>query len=56
MSQLHTSFVLGYHGCDRIVGERALGGETELIQSDQDHDWLGPGVYFWKGDPVRARE
>ena len=56
MSRLHTSFVLGYHGCDRSVGEKALGGATELIQSDQDHDWLGPGIYFWEGDPVRARE
>lgn len=56
MSRLHTSFVLGYHGCDRAVGEQALTGSIELIQSDQDHDWLGPGVYFWEGDPLRARE
>lgn len=56
MSRLHTSFVLGYHGCDRAVGEKALGGSIELIQSDRDYDWLGPGVYFWEGDPLRARE
>jgi hypothetical protein len=56
VSRLHTSFVLGYHGCDRTIGEQALAGSLELIQSDQDHDWLGPGVYFWEGDPLRARE
>ena len=56
MSRLHTSFVLGYHGCDRAVGEQALAGSIDLIQSDRDYDWLGPGVYFWEGDPLRARE
>ena len=56
MNRLHTSFVLGFHGCDQKVGEQALAGKLDLIQSDRDYDWLGPGVYFWEGDPVRARE
>ncbi|MDP8986281.1 MAG: hypothetical protein M3N97_14845 [Pseudomonadota bacterium] len=56
MTRLHTSFVLGFHGCDRHVGEKALTGNTDLIQSDRDYDWLGPGVYFWEGDPARALE
>ena len=56
MSRFHTSFVLGYHGCDRRVGEQALAGSFDLVHSDRDCDWLGPGVYFWEGDPVRARE
>lgn len=56
MTRLHTSFVLGFHGCDRKVGEKALAGNIDLIQSDRDYDWLGPGVYFWEGDPIRARE
>jgi hypothetical protein len=55
LTRLHTSFVLGFHGCDRPVGE-ALTGKLDLIQSDRDYDWLGPGVYFWEGDPVRAWE
>jgi hypothetical protein len=38
------------------VGEQALAGKLDLIQSDRDYDWLGPGVYFWEGDPVRAWE
>lgn len=56
MARLHTSFVLGYHGCDRAVGERVLAGEIALAQSDRDYDWLGPGVYFWEADPKRALE
>lgn len=56
MSRLSTSFVLGYHGCDRAVGEKALSGDLELIQSDKEYDWLGPGVYFWENDPDRAWE
>jgi hypothetical protein len=56
MTRPHTSIVLGFHGCDRGIGTQAISGELELIPSDQGHDWLGPGIYFWEGDPVRARE
>jgi hypothetical protein len=56
LSRLLTSFVLGFHGCDRNIGEQALAGNLDLIQSDSDYDWLGPGIYFWEGDPTRARE
>jgi hypothetical protein len=48
--------VLGYHGCDEAVGVRAIEGHETLISSDRDYDWLGPGAYFWEGDPVRALE
>ncbi|APT57297.1 Hypothetical protein HVIM_02620 [Roseomonas mucosa] len=56
MSRYATSFVLGYHGCDEEVGRKALAGEVNLLRSERDYDWLGPGVYFWEGDPGRARE
>ncbi|MBI5129114.1 MAG: hypothetical protein HZA66_06710 [Rhodopseudomonas palustris] len=56
MSRLTTSFVLGYHGCDEDVGMAALHGELTLTKSQQDYDWLGPGIYFWESDPARARE
>jgi hypothetical protein len=56
MSRGTTSFVMGFHGCDRAVGERALAGDMDLPASDQDFDWLGPGVYFWEKDPRRALE
>jgi hypothetical protein len=56
LSRQATSFVLGYHGCERDVGLQALAGRTQILQSDRDFDWLGPGAYFWEGDPRRALE
>lgn len=56
MSRLATAFVLGFHGCDRTVAESAIGGEIDILQSDKDFDWLGPGAYFWESDPQRALE
>lgn len=54
MHTLATSFVLGYHGCEREVGEAVLRGEAALKQSDNDYDWLGPGIYFWEANPARG--
>jgi hypothetical protein len=55
-NRLHTSFVLGYHGCSRDVGEAVLAGSIKLAKSERDYDWLGPGIYFWESDPRRAWE
>jgi hypothetical protein len=51
--RLTTGFVLGYHGCDRTVGERLLAGDP-FRPSNNDYDWLGPGVYFWEANPLRG--
>lgn len=56
MSRLATSFVLGYHGCDAAVARKAVLEGAQILQSDRDYDWLGPGAYFWESDPVRALE
>jgi len=50
------AFVLGFHGCDRLVGESVLSGKTILKTSENDYDWLGHGVYFWEHNPQRALE
>ena len=55
MSRL-TSFVLGYHGCEKSVGEAAIAGGLNLLHSTRKFDWLGHGIYFWEGDPRRAAE
>jgi hypothetical protein len=55
MHTLHSAFILGYHGCDRRVGERLLEGES-FKQSDNDYDWLGHGIYFWEANPLRGLE
>jgi hypothetical protein len=56
LSRLATAFVLGYHGCDRSVAQKAVIGEIDLLQSEREYDWLGPGAYFWESDPQRALE
>jgi len=50
------SFLLGFHGCDRAVGELVLAGKAELSRSKNSYDWLGNGLYFWEQDPGRARQ
>ena len=54
MHRLSTSFLFGYHGCDRGFGDELLAGKTTLQISENDYDWLGPGVYFWEANPARA--
>lgn len=56
MSRLATAFVLGYHGCDSVVARKAVLKGDNILHSNKDYDWLGPGAYFWESDPVRARE
>lgn len=51
------SMVLGFHGCEKAVGEAVLKGKIRHLEtSTNDHDWLGDGVYFWENDPRRAME
>ena len=49
-------FILGYHGCDKSLGERVLAGEQGLEPSNNSYDWLGHGIYFWEDDWRRADE
>ena len=30
--------------------------ELSLAPSDTSYDWVGPGIYFWESDPLRAWE
>lgn len=46
---------IGFHGCDREVGEKVLAGTQEIRPSDNPYDWLGWGAYYWEGDPHRAK-
>jgi hypothetical protein len=48
--------VLGYHGCDKAIADKAVLEGTTILESDRDYDWLGPGAYFWEADPKRALE
>lgn len=55
MHRLSSSFVLGFHGCDRKVGETLIAGEA-FRPSDNNYDWLGPGIYFWENNWQRGLE
>jgi hypothetical protein len=46
--------IIGYHSGDREIGLRVLNGETHLLHSDNDWDWLGSGIYFWEQNPKRT--
>ena len=51
------SFILGFHGCEKSVGESILSGaEPHLKPSEKAWDWLGHGIYFWEGNLARAWE
>jgi hypothetical protein len=50
----HHSIVVGYHGCDRSVGEGVLLKNELLTPKTNPWDWLGTGIYFWEGSPRRA--
>lgn len=54
MNPSFTSFVLGFHGCDRSIAESVLSGRKSLRPSNNDYDWLGTGIYFWEFNPQRA--
>lgn len=53
MHRLSTTFVLGYHGCDKRVAAKLLGG-TKFKNSENEYDWLGSGAYFWEANPRRG--
>ena len=53
MQSLSSSFVLGYHGCDASIAKKLIDGET-FKKSNNDYDWLGPGIYFWEANPRRG--
>ncbi len=53
MHRLTTSFILGYYGCDAAVAKKLIDGEP-FKKSENDYDWLGPGIYFWESNPQRA--
>jgi hypothetical protein len=55
LQRLSFGFVLGYHGCDKAIAEKLLGG-TPFQASENDYDWLGPGIYFWEANPLRGLE
>lgn len=55
MHELSGGLVLGYHGCASSTADKLIAG-ANFKASDNDYDWLGPGIYFWESNPKRAAE
>ena len=48
------SLILGYHGCDLATAHKIVAGQEPQIPSNNKHDWLGSGLYFWEDSHSRA--
>jgi len=49
------AFVLGFHGCERAIGENLVANpESFMKPSSNSYDWLGHGCYFWENSDLRA--
>ena len=54
MYSSRSRMVYGFHGMDQEVGMKILKKEDNFRPSDNDYDWLGPGIYFWEDNLERA--
>lgn len=50
------SLIIGFHGCDAAVRDTLLMVPDVIQKSEEPHDWLGHGVYFWENNYDRALE
>ena len=56
MYSTRSNLILAFHGCDKKLRDAVSSGATNLIQSSNDYDWLGHGVYFCENSHKRALE
>lgn len=54
MYKHHPTIVLGFHACEKSIGEELLFGSKGFKASENEFDWLGHGMYFWENSPHRA--
>ncbi len=47
-------YLLGYNGCDKELAKSVAASGRGMKTSQNDHDWLGHGLYFWEDSPKRA--
>lgn len=50
------TFVYGFHGTDKAIAMEILLHQSKFIESTNDYDWLGRGVYFWENSVERANQ
>ncbi|MEN8219396.1 MAG: hypothetical protein ABFS56_24190 [Pseudomonadota bacterium] len=54
MYKHYPSLVLGFHACEREIGEALLSGDGGFKTSTNDYDWLGNGI-FGKTAPIELK-
>lgn len=50
------SYVFGFHGLDKTIALDILTQKKEFKHSNNNHDWLGNGIYFWENNLERAKQ
>lgn len=45
---------IGFHGCDKSVGEKLLFSPNKIQISQNNYEWLGHGFYVWENNSERA--
>src|ERR1700748_284311 len=46
--------LIGFHGCEEALRNDIISGKRVLKASENGHDWLGAGAYFWENNYERA--
>lgn len=46
--------VYGFHATDKSIAPKILNLKESFHFSENDHDWLGRGIYFWESNYERA--
>lgn len=54
MYSLKPGLVIGFHGCEESVRDDIVSGRMSMRPSENTHDWLGKGFYFWENNFKRA--
>lgn len=50
------NIIIAFHGCDKEIHDKVLYEHASLLPSNNIHDWLGNGIYFWESNRQRALE
>lgn len=51
-----SNLIIGFHGCDKHAAETLINNPNTIKISEEPHDWLGHGMYFWENNQERAEQ
>lgn len=56
MYDIRPNLIIGFHGCDKYAAEALINNPNTIRISEEPHDWLGHGMYFWENNEERAMQ